>query len=297
MRSKATAVSRSAITVVSAFASGKGATIGIDIPCTVRAELYRTENSKIGIRSEVADGSRLVSTSAENSLKYLHAKLPKGLGLALSIDSKIPTAIGLKSSSAVSVAVTKAIFDLFSKSKARDSLQEILKLSCKSSIQSGASLTGAFDDAAAGLLGGLVFSDNLKFHLLRHEILPDEIGTIVKILVPANKKKLTSSLNLDNYYKFNKESREALDYAHRGIFVQAMLVNSIIHSIIHRYSLQPIISAISEGSSASGITGKGPAVAAICPNGKISRRVESRWIEENKGCGVITASVTKPGTR
>jgi len=294
---KSVAESHSAITVVSAFASGKGVTIGIDLPCKVTAELKsRGKNlPQVEINGKVQDPHRLIETSVERSMEYLGVVIPRNTSLFLTVDSLIPVAVGLKSSSAVSVAVTKSVIELFSDGDAKARrIQEILRISCEASIQSGASLTGAFDDAAAGLLGGLVFADNLKFKLLRHEAVNGELGSIVKLLVPIKRKKLTSTLDLNSYHTFKDRAVEAIAFARKGIIVQAMLLNSIIHSIIHHYSMQPIVSSIMEGASASGVTGKGPAIAAICSNNKISGRVERRWREESPDSNVITTTVTSP---
>ena len=294
---RAVAESRSAITVVSAFATGKGVTIGIDLPCRVTAEIIpRAEYySKILVKSAVQDPHRLIERCVDNSLKALRVEANSDELILISVDSEIPSAAGLKSSSALSVAVVKAIFGLFSRSTVKSS-EEILRISCRSSIQSGASLTGAFDDAAAGLLGGLVFSDNTKFRLLRHQSLNTEFGSRVKLFVPSYQK-LTSSLKLSEYHEYKKLAQDALRFARKGIIVQAMLINSMIHSLIHRYSMQPIVSSIDEGASASGVSGKGPAVAAICPNSKIAARVEKRWKAENPNCRIVTAVITKANMR
>ena len=287
-------MSHSAVTVVSAFASGRGVTIGISIPCKVTVELRKQEkkSSLVNVVSKVPDPHGLIKTSAAHAIKSLKVSIPQEKKLVVKVDTVIPTAVGLKSSSAVSVAVTKAIFALFSASRLTSSTtQKILRLSCEASIQSGASLTGAFDDAAACLLGGLVFANNPKFKLLRHESSPDELGSIIKILVPIKTKKLTSALNLSTYRDYKDQSLEAIRFAQKGVLVQAMLLNSIIHSIIHRYSMQPIISSITEGASASGVSGKGPAIFAICPSNKIARNVERRWIEEHRDSKTLTSRI------
>ncbi len=297
MSQRASVVTHSAVTVVSAFSSGKGVTIGIDIPCRVTAELQTRDitTPEINVRGKATDTQGLIVVTVNRAMKYLGVGFPIGKSVLLTVDSEIPTAVGLKSSSAVSVAVTKAIFELFSRRDLKPSVtQKILRISCEASIESGASLTGAFDDAAACLLGGLIFSDNLKFRLLRHDAPNPDFGSIVKILVPINRNKLTSTLSLETYRKYRAQSLEAIEYAQRGVLVQAMLLNSIIHSVIHHYSMQPIVSSIIEGASASGISGKGPAVAAICPNNRISHRIERRWNEENKNCRIITALIAKP---
>src|SRR5579872_3723628 len=182
----------SAITVVSGFATGRGVTIGINLPCRVTAELMPRGgySSEVRVDSAVRDPHSLVETCVLNSLRTLHVALKRDELVQITVNSEIPAVAGLKSSSALSVAVVKAIYDLFSSGYANNS-QKILRLSCESSIESGASLTGAFDDAAAGLLGGLVFSDNLRFKLLSHRSLNPKAGSLVKLLVPSQEK-LTS---------------------------------------------------------------------------------------------------------
>jgi len=290
-------VTHSAISVVSAFASGKGAAIGIGIPCTVSAELrYRNNrngSSNIKIVGEIPDPHDLIRKSLGHAMNYLQVAIPSSRQLVLEIDSKIPVAVGLKSSSAVSVAIVKATFDLFSDGQSVDRSLEILRVSSKASKLSGASLTGAFDDAAASLLGGLVFCDNLKFKLLEQKPVSDEYGSIVKILVPLRKKKLTSSMNLSMYRNYKGMSLEAFKSALDGILVQAMILNSIIHSIVHHYSMRPVVSSIAEGATACGISGKGPAIAAICRSSRIANRVAHRWLEENHDCNVITSSINQ----
>jgi len=294
-RKESSATSRSAITVVSGFASGKGVTIGTDLSCTVAVHVVPKNevDARIKVVGKADDPHRLIETCVRKSLRKLKVKFPNNSSFLVHIDSKIPTAVGLKSSSSVSVATVKAIFDLFvGKEKKPPSIQQILKTSCEASIESGASLTGAFDDAVAGYLGGLVFSDNLKFKLLSHRSLDDKWGSTVKVLVPAHTK-LTSSLRLSDYYAYKDQSLEAIDFARSGVIVQAMLLNSVIHSLIHRYSLQPLVSSIEEGASASGISGKGPATAALYPTSKAAQRIERRWTEENPECQIITTTVTK----
>lgn len=294
-RKEVSASSRSAITVVSGFASGKGVTIGTDLSCTVNIRVVPTNgvDDRIEIASTANDPHHLIETCIRKSMQKLNVKFPKNKSLLVRVDSKIPPAIGLKSSSSVSVATVKAIFDLFeANTKNSIDIQEVLRTSCEASIDSGASLTGAFDDAAAGYLGGLVFSDNLRFRLLSHRSLDNKWGSTVKVLVPAHMK-LTSSLKLSDYHAYREQSLEAIEFARSGVIVQAMFLNSIIHSLIHRYSLQPIVSSIEEGASASGISGKGPAIAALCPTSKAAERIERRWIQDNPDCQVISTTVTK----
>lgn len=286
------AITHSAISVVNAIPAGRGVTIAIDLPCKVNATLRKkTDDHSLIVKTEVSDPHRLVERSIRYALRRLNFKIPSSLQLEVKIRSHIPTGVGLKSSSAVSVAATKAIFGLFSKDG--DS-RTILKSSCLASKDSRASLTGAYDDAAASLLGGVAFTDNSKFKLIRHSKMPEEFGATVAILVPKKDRVLTSSLSSSSYAGYRNEGLEAFRFAEENDFTNAMLLNSIIQCAALNYSMEPIWAALTEGASASGITGKGPAVAAICKSAKILRRVKREWRKQNKDKGILTAKVIQP---
>ena len=289
------AITHSAISVVNAIPAGKGVTIAIDIPCKVNVSLRRKIHGlSLTVDTDVSDPHQLVKRSIDYALGNLNFKIPSSLQLVVKIESDIPMGVGLKSSSAVSVAATKAIFGLFSKDE--DS-HAILKSSCMASKDSRASLTGAYDDAAASLLGGVAFTDNSKFKLIRHSRLPEKFGTTVVILVPKKEKVLTSSLKASSYATYRKESLTAFRLATGDDFTNAMLVNSVIQCSALNYSMEPIWEALEKGASASGITGKGPAVAAICKNAKTLGRIKRGWQAENKDKRILTAKLVQPGPR
>jgi shikimate kinase len=275
-----------------------GVTIGVDIPCEVKATLLRDPDDKaikkVQVRSQITDAHNLVSTSSYYALRELGVRLGKHETLQIEIESEIPIAVGLKSSSAISTAVVGAILNLFSNYGSAKSSEKILKTSCNASKDSGASITGAYDDAAASLLGGLVVSDNSKMKLLKHSRVPPSLGTIVKILVPKQKKMFTSSVDRSVYSKYNSMCLEAFRYACESEIAQAMLMNSVVQCAALGYSIMPVISALSEGACCSGVSGKGPAVSAICRNSKEGRRVERVWTEQNSLSSVITTRVLQP---
>lgn len=287
-RSEAT--THSAISVVNAIPSGRGVTIGIEIPCRVIVESFRSASAKIKVKSDMADPHGLIVTCVKYTAKALGVKPTELPNITINVESKIPSAVGLKSSSAVSVAVVKAVSELYS-----DKLdsRSILTISSKASKDSKASLTGAYDDASACLLGGLVFTDNSKFKILRHIKLAQSFGSRVAILIP-NRKKLTSSLKGTVFSQYKAESLRAFHFALEGEIAQAMLLNSIVQCVSLGYSIRPVISALGEGATASGVTGKGPAVAALCMSSRKLSRITKRWSEENPDCDILSTKIVQP---
>lgn len=283
------ASANSAVSIVNAIPAGKGAAIAIDLNCRVKASFVKGNSREPKIFGGEADPHRLVARSIEYAIRSLKTRLPNATHLEIHIDSNIPTAVGLKSSSAVSVAITKAIYALFR----FEDPTSILRSSCRASKDSGASLTGAYDDASASLLGGLVFTDNSKYKLIRHSKVPRKLGSKVAILVPK-KKVLTSSIRSKDYMRYRTQSLEAFRCALKGDIVSAMLLNSIILCAALGYSMEPVSLALSEGANAAGITGKGPAVAAFCDDTATVNKIRKKWSAIGN-TDVLIASVVQLG--
>lgn len=271
----AVAETHSAISIVNAIGTGFGATIGISIPCKVEASLIPIENDEhIIVQTSAIDKHGLVTKCVDYVETYLSARAPKEYQLRINIDSKIPVAVGLKSSSAISTAVVSAIGKLLGKEI--DS-ETVLKLSCNASKDSHASITGAYDDAVSCLLGGLVLADNLHYRIIKHTNIPKDLGAIVLVRVPLRSKVYTSSIYKNAYSKFTKNSKVAFELAMKGDIRAAMLMNSLVQCSVLGYSFEPIIIALREGATCVGISGKGPALAALCTTNKIADRVEKDW--------------------
>lgn len=281
----------SAISVVNALATGKGSTIGIEMNCRAVVSLGEYTGKKIIVSSKQSDHHGLITTSVNLALSKTGMRIPARTTMHIKLESDIPQAVGLKSSSAVSTAVVQAVYKL---SKVNADPQEILETSCKASKLSGASLTGAYDDAAGCLLGGFVLSDNTHYKLLSHLSVPKELGSLVAILVPRNKRKFTSDVSRGSYSMFKKEALKAFDFAKKGDIPGAMLLNSMIQCSALGYSFAPISSAITSGASAAGISGKGPAVAAICGKNKQLEAIKSAWNYLNPSALILTTRTVKP---
>jgi shikimate kinase len=296
---KSASIIHAAISIVNALATGKGGAIGVDIPCKVEAKVLSKEGSKsihipkdrVIIKSSFQDNHNLVKTCVRTLLRSCRIRLPEDSVISLSIKSSIPIAVGLKSSSAVSLATVEAVAGALGIGEL--GYEQKLRISCNASKESGASLTGAYDDASACLLGGAVLADNRKFKILKHSRVPDSLGKIVSITLPSGEKKYTSNVSLSAYSKFKAESETAFEYAARGEISQAMMLNSIIQCSALGYSFRPISSALSEGAAAAGISGKGPSIAALCATNKIANAVEMRWRDEASNTRPIRLIRTK----
>ena len=150
------------ISIVNAIATGKGAALGISKKVNVEMETSYGKGVIIEVENK-SMSSRLINRVIEKIIPKNELSKTK---LKISLDSEIPTGYGLKSSSAISTAVSMACAKLF---KPNMNDIEILNAGVKASIETKVSLTGAYDDACACYYGGFVVTDNYKKKLIRSE--------------------------------------------------------------------------------------------------------------------------------
>ena len=246
------AVAHSAVTVVNALASWKGAALGINLKVKAKAEIKEEDiDVKIKVRGKDYHDLSLV----KEVVKVIRERTGMNFGVKINIDSEIPVAKGLKSSSAVANAVTVAIL------KALDihlGDEEILKIGVEAAKRARVTLTGAYDDACASYFGGLVFTDNRKMSLLKRE----RISSLpVVLLVPSHKVETYSLRHID--FSVIKDSVERIFHmAFRGEWRYASFLNALAYASLLGYDIEPILEAYSLGATV-GLCGKGPALFAI----------------------------------
>lgn len=250
---------RGAVTIVNAIAAGKGCAVGVDLTTWAEVELLPGEGAEAELEGLAGEPSTLAERCAQAVLERFsvrrRAKVRTG--------SQIPVSRGLKSSSAAANAVILATLDAL---KERMEPLEVLRLNAEVSIDSGVSVTGAIDDAAASLLGGVVFTDNRArtvLHRRRFELCERAV-----IAVPERTIRKTS-LPLERIALFRPLVEEAFRMALQGNYAQAMSLNSLCYGAALGLDQELPVKALLSGALASGISGTGPAVAAF-----VSREAE-----------------------
>ncbi len=159
---KAKAIVHGAVSLVSAIATKKGATLGISL--RVEAIVETSPGKGIIIQSKNKTlSSRLINKTVEKILTKNELEQNK---ITIILESEIPTGYGLKSSSAISSAVALACAKIF---KPRLTDQQILLAGVNASIESKVSITGAYDDACSCYFGGFNVTDNAKKQIIRSE--------------------------------------------------------------------------------------------------------------------------------
>lgn len=227
------------VSVVNAVPSWLGSTMAVDIKIEVSIE----------------EGLGQHSSLTREIVEYFKKRfgVPE---LRVIVRSPIPPGSGLKSSSAVAVALIEAI-------RQRYGLRDIdtPRLASELSIRAGVSVTGAYDDATASYHGGVSFTDNMKRELIDLRSPPDDISVV--ILVRGGR----GRIDPEPLRRFRDVFREIFETALRGDIITAMRLNGVLVAQILGYDLDPIRRALQLGALASGVTGNGPSIFAVTRRG------------------------------
>jgi len=247
---KVKATIHGAVSLVSAIANKKGATLGISLK--VEAIIETSEGKGITIQSENKSlSSRLINKTIERIVSKKDLEKNK---IVITLTSEIPTGYGLKSSSAISSVVALACAKIF-KPKLTD--QQILLAGVEASIESKVSITGAYDDACSCYYGGFNVTDNGKRNRMHFEKAPSNL--IAVIFIPKNRKRG----NLKKLKILSPIFNNAWELAKGKKYWESMTINGLATSSILNSDPKIIIDLIQKGALAASVSGNGPSIAAI----------------------------------
>jgi len=263
------AVAYGAITVINAISCGLGAALGVELKTEAYVELTDRPGRIEGkILSDPGESTILIEKAVSKVLEYFG--LQDEYGAYVETRSNIPIARGLKSSSVAANAIVLAVLDALEEEI--DDMT-ILNLGVDAAIDAGVTITGAFDDASASYFGGLTITDNRRREILKH--IRDIKQYPVLIHVPEGKI-YTSRSDVRRMRVIADEVRALHRMALRGDYWQAMTLNGIIYSEILGFDAGMAIDALENGALAAGLSGTGPAVAAVVPEENIDD-VREAW--------------------
>ena len=230
------------LSVISAFANGIGAAIGVNLPLDV----------------EFLDHDRKNSIAIEKTLDLLNRMYGMEYHPYVRIRSRIPRAVGLKSSSALTLAVVLGFFHYHEKD-----LAEVPAVAAKCSRANGTSLTGAIDDIYCALYGGVTLTDNNKDEMLIHRPVKERD---VLVCYPKNVRRVTSKLDQASIKNAANSFEPLRGLVEDGFYYEAMVLNGLILGNILGYNSEILSYLQRSGATYSSISGKGPAMFAIYDN-------------------------------
>lgn len=267
---KAVALAHGAITVVNAIASGKGCAIGIDLQTEAEVEVLAS-SKRIAIEIEGEEKETDVElTKACIKSVFLHYSLPMK-GCKVRTKSNIPIGRGLKSSSTASNAIVLACAAALGR-KIED--QEAILLGVEASLHAGVSITGALDDASASYYGGITYTNNTEGKILKRSKLDDQ-NLIILIYVPLEKL-YTKDTDKERFARLAAAVDDIFEMAWRGDVWRALTLNGLVYSALSGFSPKPALDAIRSGAHAAGLSGTGPAIAAVCSKKSVDK-VKEAW--------------------
>ncbi|MFZ0699266.1 MAG: shikimate kinase [Thermoplasmata archaeon] len=248
-----------AITFVNALPTGIGAAAAVTLAVEAEVELDlegRHGSSAITILPP-SDTPLVRAAVAAGVERFAHGRSPSA---RVRVRSSIPSACGLKSSSAVSGAVLAGV------ARAAGVPAEpatLARMSADLSQKIGLSATGAFDDAYASLAGGAVITDNAARAVLWSGEAPS--GLTVLLWIPSSTHRPSTGWH-ERFRARAAEARPAVDAALGGDLLGAMELNTELVESVLGYEYGDLRRRVAErGAIASGVSGLGPAVAVLVP--------------------------------
>jgi shikimate kinase len=101
-------------------------------------------------------------------------------------------------------------------------------------------------------------------------------------------KAYTADSNVRKMKIISEEAKALHRMAFRGDWMAAMTLNGLLYSVVLEYDPNTAIDALEAGALAAGLSGKGPAVAAVVPRENVNS-VREAW--KKFGGNVIEAKI------
>lgn len=258
--SVARARANGAVSVVNAIVTGKlGASLAVDLHTEAKVTLLEdVPEVEVVIDGRDAEDPTLACLVVKGVLARLGEP---DWGGRVETTSTIPSTRGLKSSSAAANAVALAANRAFELYEGR-ALDRATLLDCciEAALDAGVTITGAFDDASASLGGGLYVTDNQDRKVLHREAVDESLRAI--LLVPQG---TTPTLQVKDlpYAPFAPFAQTAHALARNGRWAEAMTLNGLVCSALYASPPEWIRASLAAGALGAGLSGKGPAFAAL----------------------------------
>jgi shikimate kinase len=280
MRQSGYAYAYGAGTIINAIATWKGSAFGIELK--TEAEVVLIDSNNIQGYMEEGGDTGLIERCVELTL----SRFGSTNGAKVATVSEIPIASGLKSSSAAANAVVLATLDALG-----EKLEplEAVKIGVQAAVDAKVTITGAFDDACASMLGGFVITDNKKKEIISRV----ERDSEVLILAPG-KKVFSSAANVARSRLIGRWVELAYNEAIDGNFEKAMTLNGFLYCAALGFSTEPMMAALETGIEGVSLSGTGPAYAAL-GSPELLDKLQPVW--QRTGGKVIRTKVNNTGGR
>ncbi|SEV81338.1 shikimate kinase [Natrinema salifodinae] len=270
------AVAPAAGTVLNALATGTGSAFAIDLETTATVEL--TDDGEVvgEVAGQPEADTTLVERCAELTIdEYADtAGLDEpDVGARIETESEVPMASGLKSSSAAANATVLATLDALEVADAVERI-EACRLGVRAARDAGVTVTGAFDDASASMLGGVTVTDNTSDTLLARE----EIDWQALVYTPPERS-YSADADVSACERIAPMADLVEELALDGRYGEAMTVNGFVFCGALGFPTGPMIDALPDVTGVS-LSGTGPSYVAVGERETLET-VRDRWDERD----------------
>lgn len=265
--------------IVNAIATYKGSAFGIDLWTYAEVELaedFRGIEGEIEHEEEEEEEERADTRLIERCVELVLMKFDMPLHAHVKTRSEIPIGSGLKSSSAAANAAVVATLDAMGEeAKEQIGALEAIRIGVAAALDMGVSITGAFDDACASMLGGIVLADNRKQELIKRV----EKDSAVLIFVPRERA-YTADTDVKRSRLIAPWVNLAYELALDERFEEAMTLNGFLYCAALNFDPEPMVKALECGVKGVSLSGTGPSFVALLDESKEQEdRVREAWTE------------------
>lgn len=284
------AVAPAAGSILTAFATGTGSAFAVDLETTATVELTNDGEFVGEIDDRPDEDTSLIERCVELTVdRYAEdAGLdPDDVGAHVVTESEVPMAAGLTSSSAAANATVLATLDALEIADSVDRI-DACRLGVTAARDVGVTTTGAFDDASAGMLGGVTVTDNDTDSLLQRE----EVDWYALIYTPPERA-YSGETDMDACRRVAPMAELVEELALDSRYGEAMTVNGFAYCAALGFPTAPMLEVM---PAVDGVTlsGSGPSYVAIGDRGTLEG-VQERW-DDREGTTRLVATRTD-GTR
>ncbi|OYR66061.1 shikimate kinase [Halorubrum ezzemoulense] len=271
-------------TVLNALATGTGAAFGIDVETRAAVDL---DPAADGVAGEIAEDPDADTDLIERCVSLATDRWGDGEGGTVRTDSDVPLAAGLKSSSAAANATVLATCDALGlvvgdggrasgdvvgdDGRASDDAVgddpddpavdvtrlEACRLGVRAAREVGVTVTGAFDDATASMLGGVTVTDNDADELRARET----VDWDVLVWTPPERA-YSADADVARCEAVAPMADLVTDLVFDGRYGEAMTVNGLAFSAALGFDADPAVEAMPHATAVS-LSGTGPSVVAV----------------------------------
>ena len=251
---------------------------------TIDREIVELDDSG-SVTGAVAGSPDVDTRLIERCVEVVVDRVGDGEGGHVRTDSDVPMASGLKSSSAAANAAVLATLSALSVEDV--DREEACRIGVEAARDAGVTVTGAFDDASASMLGGVTVTDNTEDELLRRDAPEWDV-----LVYTPDERALSADADVSRCERVAPVADVARELALDGAYRQAMCVNAFAYCAALEYPTGPVLEAMPE--AAASLSGTGPSYTAVGERGTLADLADA-W-EQREGHTWLTTTRTDGAT-